>query len=288
MKIDGRILADEILTRLASEVTNLKKHGITPQLAVVLVGNNPNSLTYIRQKRKSAQKVGILFSLHHYAEIPLQVTVVEKVKQLAADPAVTALIVQRPVPEPLSSQVLTELVPLNKDVDGFLSNSPFLPPVGLAVVKLLNEIYWTHVTSVLKPNSDFSPELISWLNSKNIVILGRGETAGNPIAHTLAKNGINFTIAHTQTLNSQELISKADIIVSAVGKADVVGADSIKSGSVVIGIGLHFENGKLTGDFNETEIDKVAGFYSPTPGGSGPLNVASLMENVVRVAAAQS
>ena len=310
MKIDGRRLADEILNRLFHEVLQLKQKGINPQLAVVLVGDNPNSLAYIRQKRKAADNVGIKFHFEHFVEPPGREEVIRKIKQLAQDPNIHGLIVQRPVPETLNTQELTELVPIKKDVDGFLSRSPFFPPVGMAVIKLLCEAYSSRKevkaiesrsssnnNSVLDSSlsrakskdsnnkfSQFAPEFISWLNSKNIVILGRGETAGKPIAATFLGCGIMFNVIHSQTADKVILMKHADIIVSCVGKANIVKAGNIKKGAIVIGIGLHFEEGKLKGDFEEAEIENSAAFYSPTPRGSGPVNVASLMENVVAAA----
>ncbi len=286
MKIDGRQIAGEILTSLRIRVNQLKKaRGITPRLAVVLVGNNPASLIYIRQKQKAAEKIGVQFSLHHFDQTPTPEKITLYIKKLAAEPGVHGLITQRPIPAPLSTDDLTRLVPPTKDVDGFLANSPFDPPVALAVIKILRSIF-TQLKKE-KPQSslnDFTADFLSRLRTKRIVIIGRGETAGKPIAQLFVKHSLPFEVIHTRTVNRVELLQKADIIVSSVGKPNVVQTFELNKGVIMVSIGLHNQNGKLIGDYDESKINTIASFYTPTPGGTGPVNVASLMQNVVTAA----
>jgi len=279
MKLDGRQLAEGIRDRLKLQVEDLKKRGVAPHLAVVLIGNNPNSLIYVRQKRIQAEKVGVIFSLHKYSPETPYAKVVAKIKRLGNDSTIHGLIVQRPIPPPFSND-LTNLVPSEKDVDGFLSNSPFDPPVALAVLKCLESIF----AQVTPFKVSTYRKFLQWLRSKKIIILGRGETAGKPIAQLFTKHEVPFEVIHSKTKNRQSLLKSADIMITAVGKPRVVMPTDLKRGVILIGIGLDSENEKLIGDYDESQIESIASFYTPTPGGTGPVNVASLVENVVRAA----
>lgn len=291
MKIDGKLLANNLLSQLTQKVKYLQvEKNLTPRMAVVLIGNNPDSLAYIHRKEIAAQKIGALFSLHQFRPETKPSTIISVIKRLAKESNIHGLIVQRPVPLPFDTDKLTQIVPIAKDVDGFLPNSPFLPPVGRAVWKILAEIYFRHIRrppQQLSPIDEPAAEFLVWLKSQVIVLIGRGETAGKPIAHTFISNHIAPIIVHSQTSNPETIVKNADIVISAVGKPKVVSAQIVKRGAVVIGVGLHFENNKLRGDFDDLDIQKVAGFYTPTPGGVGPLNVASLMQNVVTTCKAQ-
>lgn len=245
MKIDGKAIAEGILTELAIEV---KKLGKIPTLAVILVGDNPASVAYINQKQKAAARIGATLVLSRD---------IGDVKKFDEDPAIAGLIIQRPIPEEFSG-----ITPVNskKDVDGFLPDSPFTPPVALAVEKILQSTG------------------VDW-KKKRTVVIGRGETAGKPIANYLK----NVTVIHSKTEHPQVLIEQADVIISCVGKERVV--TDIKPGAILIGVGIWRDSeGKLRGDYNEEEIKDVAAYYTPTPGGVGPVNVACLMQNLVLAA----
>lgn len=293
MKIDGRKLAEQIRQSLKVQVEKLKNSGVTPHLAVVLIGNNPASLIYIGQKRIQAEKVGVTFSLHQFSQKTLYKDVFTKIKQLATDPTIHGLIVQRPIPPPFSNE-LTNLVPKEKDVDGFLPDSPFDPPVALAVVKMLKAIYSSSESQTSREvsfkkfqassNNKNTNNFHNWLRTKKIVIIGRGETAGKPIANLFSKYNIPFSVIHSQTTSRDALLKSADIVVSCVGKPNTVNASQLKKNVILIGIGLTSVNGKLVGDYDETDIESVASYYTPNPGGTGPVNVASLIENVVKAA----
>ncbi len=273
MIIDGREIAHDILNILAGKVLELKVLGINPHLVVILFGNDPGSLSFIKQKQKAANKIGAKLTFVHEPLVSSQEVAEKIVKQYAQYKDVHGLIVQRPIPPPLNTEILTGFNLLQKDVDGFLPNSPYQPPVGLAIIKILGKIH-----SFL----NLSEELNHWLKSKNILLIGRGATGGKPIGDTLHKYGITFTQIHSQTKNSEALFQNADIIISATGKSDLIPTELLKKGVVLIGIGVHNEVGKLIGDYDENTISSIASFYTPTPGGTGPVNVACLMDNFIR------
>lgn len=251
MRIDGKTIAEDILTKLTREITNLKKRGVTPTLAVVIVGDNPASLAYIKQKQKAAEKIG--------ARVIVTNTIAD-LQSLNSDPTIHGIIVQRPVPEGVGEYHVTP----KKDVDGFEPNSPFDVPVAMAVWKLIES---------------------TGQHPRNYVVIGRGETAGAPIAAFLRKKQCATSVIHSKTPNPTELMKQADCIISCVGKERVVTADAIKPGAILIGVGIwRDDSGKLRGDYNEAEIEKIASYYTPTPGGVGPVNVACLMQNLVKSA----
>ncbi len=281
MKIDGRRLANEILNNLKPQLKRLKARGIVPHLGVILVGNDKASLNYIQQKQKAAQKIGALVTVSHLAKTPLYQKLAEMILTIDKNPDIHGIIVQRPLPPSLSANILNKRISLIKDVDGFLPKTTFIPPVGLAVFKILNEIFYRGLQNSRKPDEDFSPQLLSWLKRKNIVLIGTGETAGQPIADTLSKLKIHFINVNSRSDNPGEYYKQADIIISCVGKSGLFTGADLKPNVILIGVGMHKEKGKWVGDYDEKEIHKIASFYTPTPHGTGPVNVACLIENLV-------
>lgn len=261
MRIDGKVIADKILSELAEKVRTFK---ITPTLAVILVGDNPASLSYIKQKQIAAEKIGAKIELHQIKQEELEGVV----KKCNDDPKIHGIIIQRPLPVP--SDLVNSVKP-QKDVDGFVPHSPFTVPVAAAVLKILEEIH----------PDDFA----NWLKNQCSVVMGRGETAGKPIANLLGEQGCMISVIHSQTTNPTEVIKKMNIIVSCVGKERVITAPMIAPNTILIGVGIwRDETGKLRGDYEEDEIKDVAAYYTPMPGGVGPVNVACLMQNLVLAA----
>jgi methylenetetrahydrofolate dehydrogenase (NADP+)/methenyltetrahydrofolate cyclohydrolase len=254
MRIDGKALADNILTNLTNEVKKLR---ITPTLAVILVGDDPESLSYIRQKKKATEKIGGRFILEQLSRTTLQKELTARVAMYNCDPSVHGLIVQRPLPDGLTAEVDPK-----KDIDGFGPHSPYEVPIAQAVLSLLKDVD---------------------IKNKKIAIIGRGETAGKPIAAAFAKKQCATSIIHSKTPNPKDIMKSADILISCVGKERVVTTDAVKPGAILISVGLWREaDGKLHGDYEEDEVKNIASFYTPTPGGVGPLNIASLMQNLVK------
>lgn len=318
MKIDGKQIAERILTRLAGEVKHLKEKRVVPTLAVILVGSDPASLSYINQKRKAIERIGAKITLQQFPVTIEPESINKTIEQYNNDRWVHGLIIQRPLPKTLKNKsIALHSVILSKDVDGLVPNSPFEVPVAAAVGEMLKEIYKStnlqmpnDVSKINPPIGGQNSKFLEWLRTKNVAVIGRGETAGKPVADYLAKlyfttsdndgttispdfaaqlwrrrNNLQcaMSIIHSQTPNSREIMKKADIIISCVGKERVVAKDNLKLGTILIGVGIwHDREGKLHGDYQEEEIAGIASFYTPTPGGIGPVNVACLMQNLVK------
>lgn len=279
MKLDGKILAQSLLDTLKGEVDNLQKKGITPTLAVILIGDDPASLAYIKQKQKAADAIGARIIFDHQPPALTAGGLYNLITKYNKDTGVHGLIVQRPIPKEVGvvNDTLDDVLP-TKDVDGFLTGSPFDVPVAMAIGEILRAIYNTPSTGATH-NKTF----IDWLKEKRIVVIGRGQTAGAPIFRYLEKHHTNVTQIHSQTPKPETHIKKADIVISCVGRERVVTRDWVKPGAILISVGIWRDSeGKLRGDYEESEISDVAGWYTPTPGGVGPVNVACLMQNVIK------
>lgn len=276
MLFDGKALADTILADLTGQVDALIARGITPTLAVILVGDDPASLAYIRQKQKAADRIGVNLIFDHQTASLTSGGLYNLIAKYNNDPSIHGLIIQRPIPKVVGKvdDVLAK-VQMSKDVDGFLPGSPFDVPVALAVGEILKAVF----SSAPKEAADYP----TWLKKQHIAVIGRGETAGRPIADYLTKQQCAMSIIHSQTPDTAEKLRNADIIISCVGKEGVVIRDSIRPGAILISVGIWRDAaGKLRGDYDETDIEEIAGWYTPTPGGVGPVNVACLMKNVIK------
>lgn len=268
MKIDGKALADKILSDLRLAVVKLKQQGVTPTLAVIQVGDDPASMAYIRQKQKATEQIGTKVVLYQVSRIKYQEELQNIIQKFNDEPLIHGIIVQRPLPEGLRADGILP----SKDVDGFLPNSPYSVPVATAVLTILEKV--TGSRPVIKQGE-----------TPSIVVIGRGETAGKPIADLLIKKGYKVTVVHSQTKNPNEIIGGADIVISCVGKPNVVRRDNIKNGAILVSVGISRNHeGKLHGDYEEEGIKNIAAFYTPTPGGVGPVNVAALMTNLIQAA----
>lgn len=273
MVINGRAIAREILDELKIRVANLKGKGITPTLAIILIGNNPESEAYVEQKEIRAAKIGVDVKVFRLDKNVPESELIGTIERLNNDNNVHGIIVQRPVGG-VSSEVLNDAVNPNKDVDGFHPNSPFDPPIAQAVFKILESIKVD-------------------LKNKRITIIGKGQTGGAPIIKALTKSGLysllNIIDSKTKEDEKEQMLKNSDIIISAVGKPNVISSKDIKKGSILISIGLSMgEDRKLHGDYDESDIKNVASFYTPTPGGVGPVNVAMLLKNLVEAAEQKS
>ncbi|MBI5620326.1 bifunctional 5,10-methylenetetrahydrofolate dehydrogenase/5,10-methenyltetrahydrofolate cyclohydrolase [Candidatus Gottesmanbacteria bacterium] len=285
MPIDGKALAEHILEKLRGEIVELKQQGLTPTLAVIQVGDDPASGAYIRQKKMAAEQIGAVLHLCHVSSITRQEELQKIIRKYNNDTGVHGIILQRPLPAPLSTQTmaLCRLIDPTKDIDGFLPNSPYSVPVASAVIAILGEVHHlTGLNPVMYRVQPLQNNFTHWLHQQRIVILGRGDTAGKPIAEMLIKRGCLVTVVHSKTPNPDEGMKTADILVSCVGKSNVVRRDNIKKGVILISVGIHRDqSGKLHGDYREEEIQDTATCFTPTPGGVGPVNVACLMANLL-------
>lgn len=274
MKVSGTALAQTILRDLKPTVNNC----ITkPHLAVVLATNNPAPHMYVSIKSRRAQEIGVTLSKYEYTSVE-QEQCIKTINDLNANPNIHGILIQLPMYENWNSEEYVNAVSPNKDVDGFLPNSRFKPATGLAVWEMLTEF----------AKLEQYPSAYDFLKDKNIVILGKGKTAGKPAADLLRENKLNPTIIDTKTINPTELIAVADVIISATGRKHIIKGSSIKEGAYVIGIGVGKETidgeEKIYGDIEETEIDQKTKLWCPTIGGIGPLTIACLLRNTVNAA----
>lgn len=283
MTIDGKHIADEILQRLIKNVATLQQSNVAPTMAVILVGDDPASLAYIKQKQKAAQKIGAQVIFDHQPSTISPSDLASLVNRYNSDPLVHGLIIQRPIPQSVGdvSHILTT-IDRNKDVDGFLPDSPFDVPVAAAVGEILRTVYNSQSTinNTTKPDEN---EFLFWLKEKHIVVIGRGETAGEPIYRYFQKLDCTTSQIHSKTPNPEKIIRDGDIVISCVGKEHVVIRESTKPGAILISVGIRRDQeGKLRGDYDESDIANQAYAYTPTPGGVGPVNVACLMKNLIK------
>lgn len=275
MILDGRTIANHILDVLTQRVHDLEKnHGVQPHLAVIRVGDDPATTSYINQKEKIAKQIGAVVSVYKYPENATEEQITQALDFLQNKTGIHGIILQLPIFKHLDEEKLLREIHKEKDVDGFATNSPFIVPIASAVMKFLEVAY-------LKEGAEFG-SVIDWLKSLRIVVLGKGKTGGQPVIDMLKKEGLEPIVIDSQTPRPEEKIKEADIIISAVGKENVITKSMLKKDVILIGIGMHRkDDGTFAGDYDEEEIKDIASWYTPIPGGVGPVNVACLMENLV-------
>lgn len=278
MEINGKEIAASLLEALIARVETLKEKNITPSVAIILVGNDPASERYVKSKQRKAEKIGATSTLINLPKEVSEDELVEKIKELNNDPLIHGIIVQRPLPPHINSEAVNNATDPKKDIDGFRTDSLFLMPLAEAVLKILEEVY--------KNSQDLNSKTVTdWLKAKTIVVIGKGETGGGPIISLLKKKGIPCIVLDSKTENRSNKLKNADIIISAVGKKGVFTSYDIKKGVTLIGVGMHKEeDGNMHGDYDQTSVRGKAGFYTPIPGGVGPVNVAMLLENLLKAA----
>ena len=276
IRIDGRALAQTIYQKLSQEVSLLKEKNITPTLGIILVGNDPGSLAYIKQKQKAAELIGASVIFKHLPAGTSRDTLESTIAHCNTDSSVHGIIVQRPVPIAGVADILNT-VAAPKDVDGFIPHSPFEVPVARAIVAILTHIHTQLIRAELNHQT-----FKLWLNSQSIAVIGRGETAGGPIAETLSTYDCSVSVIHSQTEDPETILKNATVIISCVGKKGVIKKHMVTPGVILISVGLtRDKEGKLHGDYDVDNIKDTASFYTPTPGGVGPVNVSCLMQNLV-------
>lgn len=277
MKIDGKEIAKEILGELTIRVQKLKEKGIIPTLAIVLVGDNPESVSYVGQKELKATRIGAEVVVKRLKEGTSKSEILNLIFKLNKNPKIHGIIVQRPVKD-VSSQRLNEAVSPEKDVDGFNPSSKFDYPIASAVLMILEQVY--------RSNKKID-QFYDYLQRSQIVLIGKGETGGDPIIKTFKKHQIPFSIIDSRSVEPEKTLKFADIVISAVGKPGIVRPETLKKGVILVSIGLSKgADGKMRGDYNEEEIKNIASYYAPTPGGVGPVNVAMLLTNLIEAAEA--
>jgi len=280
MKVDGRQIASTILKDLRIKVKKLREKNIIPNLAIILVGQDPASKAYVKQKELKGELIGAKTSIYSYPNSVSEKDLLRKLNDLNHLTSVHGIIVQQPLPPHINIEKITQAIDPKKDVDGFHAKSKFEMPIALAVLKILE--HTSEALGLASLRGVAVQGSTPGVDARKIVVIGKGETGGKPTIEILKKIGVNPIIIDSKTKKPQSLTKTADIIISAVGKPNIVKPNMIKKGVVLISIGLHKgSNDKLHGDYNEEEVRDKALFYTPTPGGVGPVNVAMLLKNLV-------
>lgn len=276
MIIDGRKLAQEIVEQIKLDIKPLFVRGITPKIGIITVGVDTVWKAYVGRKRKLAEELEIQTEMANVDED--EKTLLETIRKFNEDKSIHGFIVQRPFTNLINKDLIINAINPEKDIDGFRKDSPFEVPVWLAVERILKEI-----SCLSRSHLDKGHTLAEWMKNKRVVVIGKGETGGKPSIEGLRKLGVNPHVVDSKTENKSEILRDADIIISATGKNRVVEAKDLKPGVILVGIGIHRdEDGKLRGDYDEKAIENIAGFYTPTPGGVGPLNLAFLFKNLIK------
>lgn len=273
--IDGKKLAQEVKESLKKEISELNSNGITPGLAVVLVGENPASQKYVSSKEKTCGQIGIKSFGYKLPTETSQEELFKLIDKLNQDPAVHGILVQLPLPKHLNEKEVMYRIAPEKDVDGFgphslgrliLDEPTFIPCTPFGVIKML-EAYGIDPAG------------------KHAVVVGRSIIVGKPLAFLLLRKNATVTVCHSRTKNIKEECLKADILCVAIGKAKFITADMVKPGAVVIDIGINVtDDGKLVGDVDFEAVKEKASYITPVPGGAGPMTIAMLMHNTVQAA----
>jgi methylenetetrahydrofolate dehydrogenase (NADP+)/methenyltetrahydrofolate cyclohydrolase len=278
--IDGKIIAAELRDRVAAEVARIKRdHGVTPGLAVVLVGSDPASEVYVRSKHKQTQAAGMASFEHKLPADVAQAELLAMVAKLNADPAVHGILVQLPLPKGLDTDAVVNAIDPAKDVDGLHPNNAGRLAGGLPALAPCTPLGCIILTKTVHPS----------LEGMNAIVIGRSNLVGRPLVQLLLNENATVTIAHSRSRDLAKLCAQADLVYAAVGRPEMVRGDWIKPGATVIDVGINRIPGddgktKLVGDVAYAEALEVAGAITPVPGGVGQMTVACLLVNTLRAA----
>lgn len=277
--ISGKDISKEIRTEISNEVLELKKRGIVPGLAVIIVGDDPASKVYVRNKKLACEETGIFSAEFALPAETSEQEILSLIKTLNNDPKISGILVQSPLPKGLDENAIVQTILPEKDIDAFhaqnvgkimMGDFAFLPCTPAGVMELI------HRTGIE-------------ISGKNCVVIGRSNIVGKPMAMLLLHENGTVTICHSKTKNLEEICRSADILVAAVGRAGFVTGDMVKEGAVVIDVGINRnEDGKLCGDVNFEEAKKKASYITPVPGGVGPMTITMLLKNTITAAKIQN
>ncbi|MBW3113565.1 bifunctional methylenetetrahydrofolate dehydrogenase/methenyltetrahydrofolate cyclohydrolase FolD [Bacillus sp. MCCB 382] len=273
--IDGKLIADHYREQLKDQITQLKQQDVTPGLAVVLVGDNHASHSYVRMKRKACSNLGIHSELYQYESSLTEEELLTKIGELNEQDHIHGILVQLPLPEHINPITVIETISPSKDVDGF-------HPVSIGKMVTNQDTFYSCTPLGIMKMLEYENIPV---DGKHVVILGRSNIVGKPAGHLFLNRNATVTYCHSRTKDMSSYTKQADIIVSAVGKANLIGAEDIKPGVVVIDVGMNRdEEGKLCGDVNFAEVKEKAGKITPVPGGVGPMTITMLLYNTVKSA----
>lgn len=273
--IDGKKIAAEIQAKIEKDVAVLKERGKQPGLAVVLVGDNQASRTYVRNKQKRTEAVGMKSVLIELPETVSEKELLETVEALNHDDTIHGILVQLPLPKHISEDKVIDTISSEKDVDGFhplsvgnlfIGKPTFLPCTPAGIIELIKSTGES-------------------IEGKKAVVIGRSNIVGKPVAQLLLQENATVTIAHSRTRDLEKVASEADILVVAIGIAKFIKKEAVKEGAIVIDVGMdRDENNKLCGDVDYDDVVSKAGYITPVPGGVGPMTITMLLANTLRAA----
>lgn len=273
--MDGKAVAKSIRENLKEDVVRLKKEGIHPGLAVVLVGDDPASMIYVKNKGEACRATGIYSEEHRLLREIKEAELLELIDRLNKDMRIHGILVQMPLPSHINKDLVLRSILPGKDVDGFhdinmgrllIGQEGLVPCTPLGIIKLLEH----HNIPV---------------EGKFAVVVGRSNIVGKPVAIMLLQKNATVTICHSRTKNMEELCRMADILIAATGKPGMITGDMVKEGAVVIDVGINrLDDGKLVGDVDFKSVSERAGWITPVPGGVGPMTIAMLLHNTVKAA----
>ena len=273
--LDGKLIAEKIRNKLKDEVEELKKEGIIPKLAVIMVGNDASSKIYVRNKSMACNQVGIEYEEFLLDDNTTMKTLLELIEKLNKDDTIHGILLQSPIPKGLDINEAFKAIEPSKDVDGFnpcnvgklcLGQDTFVSCTPYGIIKLLEE---------------YGIEL----EGKDAVVVGRSNIVGKPMMQCLLNKNATVTVCHSKTIKLERVTKKADILVVAIGRPKFITKDMVKEGAVVVDVGINRgEDGKLCGDVDFDEVKEVASYITPVPGGVGPMTIAMLMHNIVKAA----
>ena len=271
--INGKELAKKIRGELKVEVDNLRKDGIIPKLAVIMVGNDKASEVYVRNKSKACNEIGIEFEEFLLDSNIKQEELIELIKKLNNRKDVHGILLQSPIPEHLNIREAFDTIDYRKDVDGF-------NPINIGKLAIGEDAFVSCTPyGVIKMLEEYNIPI----EGKRAVIIGRSNIVGKPLIQCLLNKNATVTICHSRTKNIDEITKEADILIAALGKPKFVKENMVKENAVVIDVGINRnEEGKLVGDVDFENVSKKASYITPVPGGVGPMTIAMLMNNVVK------
>ncbi|MZG54305.1 MAG: bifunctional methylenetetrahydrofolate dehydrogenase/methenyltetrahydrofolate cyclohydrolase FolD [Nitrospinae bacterium] len=271
--IDGKKVSAEVRNRLAEETKNLKeKTGKEPGLATVLVGDDPASAVYVRNKNKTCRELGFQSFENQLSSDTTEEQLLSLIDELNSNPNVHGILVQLPLPDQIDSEKILQAIDPKKDVDGF-------HPVNVGKLVVGNALLTPCTpTGIIELLDHYGIEI----SGKHAVIVGRSNIVGKPVSMLLLQRNATITICHSRTRNLEEVTRGADILIAAVGRAHFVTENMVSEGAVVIDVGINRVDGKLTGDVDFEPVSKKASYITPVPGGVGPMTIALLMENTLK------
>jgi methylenetetrahydrofolate dehydrogenase (NADP+)/methenyltetrahydrofolate cyclohydrolase len=273
--LNGKELAQKLQQEMTQEVTELKEKGLQPGLAVILVGEDPASQVYVRNKERAANNIGMYSLVYRLPETTSEADLIAKIEELNHDDKVHGILVQLPLPKHINEDLVLDTIDPAKDVDGFhpmnlgnlFAGKPTMIPCTPAGIMELIKLSGMD------------------LAGKNAVIIGRSNIVGKPMAHLLLQANATVTICHSKTKDLPKVAKQADVLVVAIGRANFVTADFVKEGAVVIDVGINRdENNKLTGDVKFDEVAPLTSYITPVPGGVGPMTITMLMRQTIDAA----